>query len=151
MEFPRQSVGRLEKRCIDAKYLLSDVAVNKKLPTLLYTNNGKDEAEPLYDRSVLSISSNLKKPECRSKNARLWNKTEVLVGPNGLECAGVVVLLVYTSSLSDEKAHWVEEPHYVFQWLDESRYVKNSDKLQLVFSKEPGKWTREKIFQRRKS
>ncbi|KAF2448298.1 hypothetical protein P171DRAFT_352782 [Karstenula rhodostoma CBS 690.94] len=151
IDFPRHSHGRLEKRCIDVKYLMSDAASNDKLQTLLYTNNGKDEAELLYDRPVLSISSNLNKPECRGKNLRLWRKTEMLVGPNGPESAEVLVVLFYTSALPEEKAHWVEEPHYVFQWLDDSVYNKRSDKLQLVFSKEPGKWTRDKVFPRRKS
>ncbi|KAK7181800.1 hypothetical protein DPSP01_012521 [Paraphaeosphaeria sporulosa] len=151
IDFPRHSHGRLEKRCIDVKYLMSEAASSDKLQTLLYTNNGKEGAELLYDRPVLSISSNLNKPECRGKNLRLWRKTEVRVGPNGLESADVLILLFYTSALPGEKAHWVEEPHYVFQWLDESAYSKSSDKLQLVFSKEPGKWTRDKVFQRRKS
>lgn len=151
IDFPRHSHGRLEKRCIDVKYLMSDAAASSKLQTLLYTNSGKEGAELLYDRPVLSISSNLNKPECRGKNLRLWRKTELHVGPDGLESADVLVVLFYTSALPEEKAHWVEEPHYVFQWLDASAYSKNSDKLQLVFSKEPGKWTRDKVFPRRKS
>lgn len=151
IDFPRASYGRLEKRCTDLKYTITDTESSTKLQTLLYTNNGKDEAELLYDRPVLTISSNLNKPECRGKNLRLWKRNELRMGANGLETAEVLVLLFYTSALAEEKAHWVEEPHYVFQWLDESVYRKSSDKLELVFSKEPGKWTRDKIFQRRKS
>jgi hypothetical protein len=151
IDFPRRSFGRLEKRCVDVKYLMPDAASSEKLQTLLYTNNGKDRAELLYDRPVLGISSNVNKPECRGKNLRLWKKTEMHVGPEGLESADVLVVLFYTSALPEDKAHWVEEPHYVFQWLDDSAYTKSSDKLQLIFSKEPGKWTRDKMFQRRKS
>ncbi|KAJ4298237.1 hypothetical protein N0V90_006136 [Kalmusia sp. IMI 367209] len=151
IDFPRSSFGRLEKRCIDIKYLMADSDSSMKLQTLLYTNNGKEKAELLYDRPILTISSNLNKPECRGKNLRLWKKTEVRVGLNGLEAADVLYLLFYTSALQEEKAHWVEEPHYVFQWLDDSVYSKSSEKLQLIFSKEPGKWTRDKVFQRRKS
>lgn len=151
--FPRKSFGKLEARCTDIKYLTSDSASSLKLQTLLYTNNGKDEAELLYDRPINTISSNLNKPECRGKNLRLWKKTETKLGLNGLESVDVLVLLFYTSALSDEKAHWVEEPHYVFQWLDDSVYEKKSERLQLDFSKEPGKWTRDKVFagQRRDS
>lgn len=149
--FPRRSFGRLERKCLDVKYLISDATTSERLQTLLYTNNGKDGAELLYDRPVLSISSNLNKPECRGKNLRLWKKSEVRLGSNGLEPVDVVVLLFYTSALAEEKAHWVEEPHYVFQWLDDSTYSKSSDKLQLVFSKEPGKWTRDKVFHRQGS
>ncbi|KAL1605219.1 hypothetical protein SLS60_004763 [Paraconiothyrium brasiliense] len=151
IDFPRSSYGRLEKRCTDVKYLMSDTRSSEKLQTLLYTNNGKEGAQLLYDRPILSISSNLNKPECRGKNLRLWKKTEVRVGLNGLESADILVLLFYTSALPEEKAHWVEEPHHVFQWLDDSTYSKSSDKLQLIFSKEPGKWTRDKVIQRRTS
>lgn len=45
----------------------------------------------------------------------------------------------------------MEEPHYAFQWLTDDACTKSSDKLSLVFSKEPGKWNRDKLFQRRKS
>ena len=151
--FPRKSFGKLEARCTDIKYLTPDAASSLKLQTLLYTNNGKDEAELLYDRPINTISSNLNKPECRGKNLRLWKKTEVKLGLNGLESVDVLLLLFYTSALSEEKAHWVEEPHYVFQWLDDSVYKKKSERLQLDFSREPGKWTRDKVFagQRRDS
>lgn len=149
--FPRKSFGKLDGRCTDIKYLAPDAASSLKLQTLLYTNNGKDAAELLYDRPIKTVSSNLNRPECRGMNLRLWKKAEVTVGLNGLESADVVFLLFYTSALSDEKAHWVEEPHYVFQWLDDSVYKKKSDRLQLDFSKEPGKWTRDKVFRRRDS
>ena len=129
--FPRKSFGKLEGRCTDIKYLAPDAASSLKLQTLLYTNNGKDAAELLYDRPIKTVSSK--------------------VGLNGLESADVVFLLFYTSALTEEKAHWVEEPHYVFQWLDDSVYKKKSDRLQLDFSKEPGKWTRDKVFRRRDS
>ncbi|KAF1968420.1 hypothetical protein BU23DRAFT_602165 [Bimuria novae-zelandiae CBS 107.79] len=151
IDFPRSSFGRLEKKCIDIKYLMADASSSLKLQTLLYTNNGEDAAELLYDRPVVTISSNLNKPECRGKNLRLWKKTEVQAGLNGLESIDVLVLLFYTSALQEEKAHWVEEKHFAFQWLEESVYKKTSDKLQLIFSKEPGKWTRDKVFQPRKS
>jgi hypothetical protein len=62
----------------------------------------------------------------------------------------VLVLLFYTSCL-EEKGHWVEEPHYAFEWLTESVYKKKSDSLTLTFSKNPAKWTSDKLFQRRKS
>jgi hypothetical protein len=145
IDFPRASFGRLDKRCTDIKYTIADTESSTKLQTLLYTNNGKEEAELLYDRPVLYISSNLNKPECRGKNVRLWRRKEVRLGINGLESIDVLFLLFYTSALPDQKAHWVEEPHYIFQWLDESVYKKRSDKLQLVVSKEPSKWTRDKV------
>lgn len=151
IDFPRDSFGKLEKGCTDVKYICKDDRSSTKLQKLLYTNNGMEEAELLYDRPVITISSNLNKPECRGKNVRLWRRSEAHIGPNGFETADVLVLLFYTSALEDDKAHWVEEPHYGFQWLDDSAYKKSSDKVQLTFSKEPGKWTREKIFQRRKS
>ena len=149
--FPRKSFGKLDSRCTDIKYLTPDASSSLKLQTLLYTNNGKDAAELLYDRPIKTISSNLNKPECRGMNLRLWKKTETKLGLNGLESADVLFLLFYTSALAEEKAHWVEEPHYVFQWLDDSVYKKNSEELRLDFSKEPGKWTRDKVFGRRDS
>lgn len=151
IEFPRRSYGRLEKRCTDIKYTFADAESSTKFQTLLYTNNDKDAAELLYDRPVLTISSNLHKPECRGKNLRLWKRSEVQLGLNGIERTDVLVILFYTSALPEEKAHWVEEPHYAFQWLDDAVYKKSSDRLTLVFSKEPGKFTRDKVFQRRKS
>ncbi|KAF2792264.1 hypothetical protein K505DRAFT_408752 [Melanomma pulvis-pyrius CBS 109.77] len=148
IDFPRKSFGKLDKRCTDIKYTFTDQEVSRKLQTLLYTNNGKDEAELLFDRPVQTLSSNKNKPECRGKNIRLWRKTEQQLGPNGLVCVDVLMLLFYTSALPEDRAHWVEEPHYVFQWLDESVYKKSSEKLELIFSKEPGKWGKDKLFKR---
>jgi hypothetical protein len=150
IDFPRKSFGKLDKRCTGVKYTISDLDSSTKLQTLLYTNNGKDPAELLYDRPVLTLSSNKNKPELRGKNIRLWKKSETQLGPNGLVSVNVLVLLFYTSALGEE-AHWVEEPHYVFQWLDESVYKKSSEKLELIFSKEPGKWGKDKLFKRRQS
>ena len=145
IDFPRGSFGRLDKRCTDIKYTMADTESSTKLQTLLYTNNGKDEAELLYDRPVVHISSDLNKPECRNKNVRLWRRNEVRMGVNGPETTNVLFLLFYTSALPTAKAHWVEEPHYIFQWLDAATYKKGSDKLSLIVSKEPSKWTREKV------
>lgn len=151
VEFPRSSFGRLEKRCTDIKYSFANANASLPLQNLLYTNNGKDRAELMYDRPIVTISSDKNRPECRNKNIRLWRRTEEQEGPNGPEDVDVLLVLFFTSALPEEKAHWVEEPHYVFQWLDESVYKKNSDKLELTFSKEPGKWSRDKMFKRRKN
>lgn len=151
IDFPRSSFGRLDKRCTDIKYTFNGHEPSLKLQTLLYTNNGKDAADLLFDRPILTISSNLNKPECRGKNIRLWRTAEEYEGVGGCKTADVLVLLFYTSALSEEKGHWVEEPHYAFQWLSEDMCKKSSDKLTLTFSKEPGKWSRDKLFQRRKS
>jgi hypothetical protein len=145
IDFPRGSFGRLDKRCTDIKYTVADHESSMKLQTLLYTNNGKDDAELLYDRPVVHIASNLNKPECRGKNVRLWRRSEVRMGVNGPETADVLFLLFYTSALPAEKVHWVEEPHYIFQWLDAATYKKGSDKLALIVSREPSKWTRDKV------
>ena len=147
IDFPRASYGRLDKRCTDIKYTFANEESSSKMQTLLYTNNGVEVAELLFDRCVLTVSSNLNKPECRGKNVRLWRKSE----EQNDKIADVLVLLFYTSALPDKQAHWVEEPHYAFQWLTEDACAKSSDKLTLVFSKEPGKWNRDKLFQRRKS
>ena len=147
IDFPRASHGRLDKRCTDIKYIFANQESSSKMQTLLYTNNGVEAAELLFDRCVLTVSSNLNKPECRGKNVRLWRKSE----EQDDKVADVLVLLFYTSALPDEQAHWVEEPHYAFQWLTDDACAKSSDKLSLVFSKEPGKWNRDKLFQRRKS
>ena len=146
LDFPRSSFGKLEKGYRDIKYTFSDAQASSKLQTLLYTNNGKDEADLLYDRAIVSISSNKNKPECRGKNVRLWRKSEQQLGPDGPVSVDVLVLLFYTSALPEDRAHWVEEPHYVFQWLDDSAYAKSSEKLVLVFSKDPAKWGRDKLF-----
>ncbi|KAF2624441.1 hypothetical protein BU25DRAFT_161267 [Macroventuria anomochaeta] len=147
IDFPRASHGRLDKRCTDIKYTFGGQEATVKLQSLLYTNNGKDAAELLFDRCVLTVSSNLNKPECRRKNVRLWKRSEEHNG----RMVDILVLLFYTSALPDERAHWVEEPHYAFQWLTDDVYKKSSDKVTLVFSKEPGRWNRDKLFQRRKS
>lgn len=147
IDFPRASYGRLDKRCTDIKYTFTSQEASSKLQTLLYTNNGVDAAELLFDRCVLNVSSNLHKPECRGKNIRLWKRSE----EQDDKISEVLVLLFYTSALPDEQAHWVEEPHYAFQWLTDDACKKSCDKLTLVFSKEPGKWNRDKLFQRRKS
>ncbi|KAF2013587.1 hypothetical protein BU24DRAFT_351067 [Aaosphaeria arxii CBS 175.79] len=149
INFPRSSYGHLDKRATDIKYTFPTQESSHPLQTLLYTNNGKDDAELLYDRPVLTVSSDKNKPECRMKNIRLWRRTEDLDAVNGPVSADVLVLLFYTSALPEGKGHWVEEPHYIFQWLDDAVYKKVSDKLVLVVSKEPGKWNRDKIFKRR--
>lgn len=147
LDFPRSSYGRLDKRCTDIKYTFTGHDASIKLQTLLYTNNGADAAELLFDRCVLTVSSNLNKPECRGKNVRLWRKSEEYRDSS----VDVLVVLFYTSSLPDERAHWVEEPHYAFQWLTDEMCKKSSDKVTLVFSKDPARWNRDKLFQRRKS
>ena len=151
IDFPRKSFGKLEKRCSDIKYTFTGHEASLKLQTLLYTNNGKDAAELLFDRPVLTVSSNLNKPECRNKNIRLWHKTEEYEQLDGVQTADVLVLLFYTSALPDEKGHWVEEPHYAFEWLPKDKTKKSSEKLTLTFSKEPGRWRRDKTFSRRGS
>ncbi|KAF3005978.1 hypothetical protein E8E13_010369 [Curvularia kusanoi] len=147
LDFPRSSYGRLDKKCTDIKYIFAGQEASLKLQTLLYTNNGVDAAELLFDRCVLTVSSNLNRPECRAKNIRLWKKTE----DHNDNTVDVLVLLFYTSALPDDRAHWVEEPHYAFQWLPDDASKKSSDKVTLIFSKEPGRWNRDKLFQRRKS
>lgn len=147
LDFPRASYGRLDKKCVDIKYIFPGQEASLRLQTLLYTNNGVDAAEMLFDRCVLTVSSNLNKPECRGKNIRLWKKSE----EHRDSTVDVLVLLFFTSALPEERAHWVEEPHYAFQWLTDDMSKKSSDKVTLVFSKEPGRWNRDKIFQHRKS
>jgi hypothetical protein len=151
IDFPRKSFGRLEKRCTDIKYTFSGHEASLKLQTLLYTNNGKDTADLLFDRPVSTVSSNLNRPECRNKNIRLWSKTEEHEQLDGIQIVDVLVLLFYTSALPEEKGHWVEEPHYAFQWLPQDKTKKSGDKITLVFSKEPGRWRRDKTFSRRAS
>ncbi|KAF2876086.1 hypothetical protein BDV95DRAFT_482567 [Massariosphaeria phaeospora] len=151
IDFPRSSFGHLEKRYTNIQYTLSSSESSRKLQTLLYTNNGKDGASLLYDKAVVTISSDQHKPECRGKNIRLWLKPETYEGLNGPVNVDVLCVLFYTSALPDEKAHWVEEPHYAFQWLDDAAYKSSSKKLELVFSKKPDKWSRDKLFQRRRS
>jgi hypothetical protein len=147
IDFPRASYGRLDKRCADIKYTFAGQEASHDFQTLLYTNNGADDAQLLFDRCVLTVSSNLNKPECRGKNVRLWRKSEEYNG----KVVDVLLLLFYTSALPDERAHWVEEPHHAFQCLTDVMCKKVSDKVTLVFSKEPGRWNKDKLFQRRKS
>ncbi|KAF3032529.1 hypothetical protein E8E12_002302 [Didymella heteroderae] len=147
IDFPRASYGHLDKRFTDIKYTFANQETSSKMQTLLYTSNGVEAAELLFDRCVLTVSSNLNKPECRGKNVRLWIKSE----EHNDKLSDVLVLLFYTSALPEEQAHWVEEPQYAFQWLTDDVCAKSSDRLTLVFSREPGKWNRDKLFQRRKS
>ncbi|ORY11458.1 hypothetical protein BCR34DRAFT_538353 [Clohesyomyces aquaticus] len=151
IDFPRSSFGRLDKGCTDIKYTLADESASGKLQTLLYSNNGKDRVTLLFDRPILTISSDKNKPECRGKNLRLWRRTETHDDLEGTMSVDVLVVLFYTSALAEDRAHWVEEPHYAFEWLDEGVYKKSSSTLKLPFSKEPGKWTRQKLFKGRKS
>ena len=150
VDFPRGSFGRLDKHWTDIKYTFSGYDSAEKFQTLLYTNNGTDAAELKYDRPILSISSDKNPTECRGRNLRLWRRSETYLDENGLVTFDVLVLLFYTSALED-KGHWVEEPHYAFEWLTDSTYKKDNEKLTLVFSKDPAKWTPDKLFQRRKS
>jgi hypothetical protein len=122
-----------------------------KLQKMLYTNNSKDTAELLYDRPVLMLSSDKNKPECRGRNISLWRKEEQQLGPNGLFNVEVLVLLFYTSSLPVDRAHWIEDPHYAFQWLDQSEYKKSSDELVLIFSKRAEQRNKDKLFKRTQS
>jgi hypothetical protein len=114
------------------------------------TNNGADPAEPKFDRPILSIASNKNPTERRARNLRLWLRTEIRLEQEGPVTFTVLVLLFYTSALED-KGHWVEEPHYAFEWLTESTCRKETDKLTLVFSKDAAKWTPHKLLQRRRS
>lgn len=150
IDFPRGSFGRLEKQWADIRYTFADSESSAMFQTLLYTNNGKDAAELLFDRPIRTISSDKNKPECRGRNLRLWRRTEMHLEPSGPTTVDVLILLFYTSFL-EERGHWVEEPHYAFEWLTEPVYKKDTDKLSLVFSKDPAKWTPDKLFQRRKS
>jgi hypothetical protein len=150
IDFPRGSFGTLDKSWTDIRYTFPDTESSITFQTLLYTNNGKDAAELLFDRPIRTISSDKNKPECRGRNLRLWRRTEMLAQPDGPVSADVLILLFYTSCL-EEKGHWVEEPHYAFEWLTESTCKKKSDSLSLVLSKDPEKWTTDKLFQRRKS
>ncbi|KAF2854486.1 hypothetical protein T440DRAFT_415733 [Plenodomus tracheiphilus IPT5] len=150
IDFPRGSHGKLEKHCTDITYLFTGFESAEKFQTLLYTNNGADAAELKYDRQIHSISSNKNATECRARNLRLWRRSETHLEDNGPVTFEVLVLLFYTSALED-KGHWVEEPHYAFEWLTDATYKKDTEKLTLTFSKDPSKWTADKLFQRRKS
>ncbi|KAI8936077.1 hypothetical protein NX059_007576 [Plenodomus lindquistii] len=150
IDFPRSSFGKLEKQCTKITYLFKDSELADKFQTLLYTNNGADAAELKYDRQIHSIISDQSPIECRARNLRLWRRTETHLEEGGLVTFDVLVLLFYTSALED-KGHWVEEPHYAFEWITDATYKKDTDKLTLTFSKEPLKWSTEKLFKQRKT
>ncbi|KAI4951477.1 hypothetical protein J4E91_004187 [Alternaria rosae] len=150
VDFPRGSFGKLNKQYIDIKYTFISHESANKFQTLLYTNNGADSANLEFDRPILSISSDQNPTECRGRNLRLWRRTETHLADGGLVTSEVLILLFYTSAL-EEKGHWVEEPHYAFEWLTESVYKKDSDKLTLLFSKDASRWATDKLFKRRKS
>jgi hypothetical protein len=150
IDFPRGSFGKLYKQYIDIKYTFVDHKSADKFQTLLYTNNGADPADLKFDRLITAISSNKNPTECRGRNLRLWRRAETHLVDGEPVTSEVLVLLFYTSAL-EEKGHWVEEPHYAFEWLTDSVYKRASDKLTLVFSKDPSRWATDKIFKRRKS
>jgi hypothetical protein len=126
IDFPGKSFGKLERQYTDVRYTFANHEDSRRFQELLYTNGGKEKAQLLYDCPVLTISSNLNKPEGRGRNVRLWRKTE--------RNTDVLILLFYTSALPEDKAHWVEEPHYAFEWLGKSVKT-HSDNLTLTFSK----------------
>lgn len=150
IDFPRNSFGKLSKQYTDIKYTFRSYESAEKFQTLLYTNNGVDAAELKFDRPISTISSNLNPTECRGRNLRLWRRTETHLEDDGPVSFDVLVMLFYTSAL-EEKGHWVEEPHYAFEWLEAATFKKDSDELTLFFSKEASRWKSDKIFQRRKS
>lgn len=150
VDFPRGSFGRLEKHLTDIKYTFPDFEEAEKFQTLLYTNDGAEPAELVFDRCVITVSSNKNSPECRARNLRLWLRSETHVDENGPVIYHVLILLFYTSALG-EKGHWVEEPHYAFEWLTKKECAKSSDELVLQFSKEPAKWIPHKLLARTKS
>lgn len=149
IDFPRGSFGRLDKQWTDIKYTFTDSTASFNFQTLLYTNNGKNAAELLFDRPIITISSDKHKPECRGRNLRLWRRSEMVIAPDEPLWSDVLVLLFYTTCL-EEKGHWVEEPHYAFEWFSESSFKKDSDKLTLTFSKDPTRWSTDKVFSRRR-
>ncbi|KNG49266.1 mfs phs inorganic phosphate transporter [Stemphylium lycopersici] len=150
IDFPRGSFGKLDKQYTDVKYTFAGYDSAKKFQTLLYTNNGSDPAVLHFDRPIVAISSNKNSTECRGRNLRLWLRPETHLEDDGPVTFDVLVLLFYTSALGD-KGHWVEEPHYAFEWLADATYKKDSDKLKLVFSKNPTRWKTDKLSLRRKS
>jgi hypothetical protein len=149
IDFPRGSFGKLDGQWVDIRYTFANSESSVDFQTLLYTNNGKDAAELLFDRPVRTISSDKNKPECSNKNLRLWRRTEMHLEDSGPVSVDVLILLFYTSSL-ESKGHWVEEPHYAFEWLDKAVYRKESDHLTLKFSKEPSRWMTDKMFSQRR-
>lgn len=150
VDFPRSSFGKLNKQYVDIKYTFIGHESANRFQTLLYTNNGADSANLEFDRPISSISSDHNPTECRGRNLRLWRRTETHLADGGLVTSEVLILLFYTSAL-EEDGHWVEEPHYAFEWLTESVYKKDSDKLTLLFSKDAPRWATDKLFKRRKS
>lgn len=150
VDFPRGSFGKLDKQWTDVKYTFLDWESSIPFQTLLYTNNNKDAAKLLFDRPVRNIGSDKNKSECRGRNLRLWLRPETHIQLGEFVTADVLILLFYTSC-REEKGHWVEEPHYAFEWLSESIYTKSTDKLSLVFSTDPKRWTSDKLFKGRKS
>jgi hypothetical protein len=150
VNFPRRSFGKLDKQYTDIKYTFNGYESAERFQTLLYTNNGTDAAELKYDRPVLTISTNKNPNECRGQNIRLWHRTETHLEQDGPIKYEVLMVLFYTNALED-KGHWVEEPHYAFEWLSESIYRKDSEKLTLVFSKDPKRWKTHKLFKDRNS
>jgi hypothetical protein len=149
MEFPKRRFGKLRGDCTDIKYIFRDAASSKRFQTLLYTN-GKNDAELLFDRPVTRIHSNLSSNECRGKNIRLWQRSEQHNTRNGLGTVDVLMVVFYTSALHEKEARWVEEPHHAFQWLEDSVYKKNTNKVKLTFSKDPSRWRPDKLFQQRR-
>ncbi|EMD62187.1 hypothetical protein GGP41_002356 [Bipolaris sorokiniana] len=150
IDFPRNSFGKLDKQYTDIKYTFSASDSAEKFQTLLYTNNSADAADLKFDRPILTISSDKNPTECRGRNLRLWHRTETHLEDDGPVAFDVLVLLFYTSAL-EERGHWVEEPHYAFEWLTDACMKKESEKLTLVFSKDASRWKSDKLFQRRKS
>jgi hypothetical protein len=130
IEFPRGSYGKLDKWYTDINYTLRDSESSNKLQTLLYTNDGKDDAELIYDRPIITISTNLNKPECRAKNLRLWRRNGI---DRGRYVDGVQMLF-YTNALREDKGHWVEESHTAFEPLPLN--LPPSDRLTLFFRKD---------------
>jgi hypothetical protein len=143
INFPRGSFGKLNNQCTDIKYIFASSEASTIFQTLLYTNNGYNPADLLFDRPIRAISSDKNRPECRGRNLRLWRRTEM-----HQSTVDVLVLLFYTSAL-EERGHWVEEPHYAFEWLPET--TKRSDRVTLVYSKNPGRWVSDKLFQQEES
>ncbi|KAH7077449.1 hypothetical protein FB567DRAFT_478286 [Paraphoma chrysanthemicola] len=150
VDFPRSSYGKLDKQWKDIRYTFQDSDSSAAFQTLLYTGNEKNPAELLFDRPVRRISSDRNRPACRGRNLRLWRRSETRLDSTGPLTYDVLILLFFTSVL-EEKGHWVEEPHYAFEWMPESVYARRSDELRLVFSREASKWASDKVFQRRTS
>lgn len=132
VNFPKDSFGNLGKQYTNIRYTFTHQEQSVALQTLLYTNNGLFEAELLFDRPIITVSSNLNKPECRGGNVRLWRRREKQKDDDIMVQS--LVLLLYTSDLPDDRAHWVEEPHYAFEPLDYTIFEKNTNRVRLVFA-----------------